>query len=107
MDVELIEAVKASPLWERSAIVVTYDDFGGWYDHVAPPPIDGWGPGGRVPAIIISPWARKAHIDRTPYDHTSILKFIEWRWGLGPLATRDALAWNLLPAFDFSASGTA
>jgi phospholipase C len=104
--VELIEAVKASPFWERSAIVVTYDDFGGWYDHVAPPPIDRWGPGGRVPAIIVSPWARKAHVDSTPYDHTSILKFIEWRWSLGPLATRDALAWSLLPAFDFSAPGS-
>jgi acid phosphatase len=104
--VELIEAVKASPFWERSAIVVTYDDFGGWYDHVAPPPIDRWGPGGRVPAIIVSPWARKAHVDSTPYDHTSILKFIEWRWSLAPLATRDALAWSLLPAFDFSAPGS-
>jgi acid phosphatase len=105
--VELIEAVKASPFWERSAIVVTYDDFGGWYDHVAPPPIDRWGPGGRVPAIIVSPWARKEHIDSTPYDHTSILKFIEWRWKLPPLATRDALAWNLLPAFDFGEPGNA
>jgi len=101
--VELIEAVKASSFWERSAIVVTYDDFGGWYDHVAPPPIDRWGPGGRVPAIIVSPWARKAHIDSTPYGHTSILKFIEWRWSLAPLATRDASAWSLLPAFDFGA----
>jgi acid phosphatase len=103
--VELIEAVKASSFWERSAIVVTYDDFGGWYDHVAPPPIDRWGPGGRVPAIIVSPWARKSHVDSTPYDHTSILKFIEWRWGLAPVSTRDALAWNLLPAFDFGAPG--
>ena len=99
--VDLIEAVKASPFWERSAIIVTYDDFGGWYDHVAPPPIDRWGPGGRVPAIIVSPWARRGFIDSTPYDHTSILKFIEWRWGLAPLSTRDAMAWNLLPAFDF------
>jgi acid phosphatase len=104
--VELIEAVKASPYWERSAIVVTYDDFGGWYDHVAPPPIDRWGPGGRVPAIIVSPWARKGYVDSTPYDHTSILKFIEWRWSLAPLATRDASAWSLLPAFDFGAPGT-
>jgi phospholipase C len=101
--VELIEAVMASRFWERAAIVVTYDDFGGWYDHVAPPAIDRWGPGGRVPAIIVSPWARKGFIDHTPYDHTSILKFIEWRWGLAPLTTRDALAWNLLPDFDFGA----
>jgi phospholipase C len=101
---DVIDAVQASPFWERAAIVVTYDDFGGWYDHVAPPPIDRWGPGGRVPAIIVSPWARKGFVDSTPYDHTSILKFIEWRWGVAPLSTRDAMAWNLLPAFDFGAS---
>jgi phospholipase C len=99
--VQLIEAVKASRYWQRAAIIVTYDDFGGWYDHVAPPPIDRWGPGGRVPAIIISPYARRGFIDRTPYDHTSILKFIEWRWGLPSLTSRDANAWGLLNAFDF------
>jgi phospholipase C len=99
--VDLIEAVQDSPYWERAAIIVTYDDFGGWYDHVAPPPIDRWGPGGRVPALIVSPWARKGFIDSTPYDHTSILKFIEWRWGLRALSSRDAMAWNLLAAFDF------
>jgi acid phosphatase len=102
--VDLIQAVQNSPYWELSAIVVTYDDFGGWYDHVAPPPIDRWGPGGRVPAIVISPWARSGHVDSTPYDHTSILKFIAWRWGVPPLTTRDAMAWNLLPAFDFGAA---
>jgi phospholipase C len=103
--VDLIERVKASPLWERSAVVVTYDDFGGWYDHVAPPRIDRWGPGGRVPAIVVSPWARRGHIDSTPYDHTSVMAFIEWRFGLLPVATRDAFAYNLLPAFDFSQHG--
>ena len=102
--VDLIEAVRASSFWDRSAIIVTYDDFGGWYDHVAPPPIDRWGPGGRVPAIIISPWAHNGFVDHTPYDHTSILKFIAWRWGLAPLGPRDAMAWNLLPAFDFGES---
>src|SRR5215207_4758261 len=73
--VELIEAVKASSFWERTAIVV-------------------------------SPWARKGHVDSTPYDHTSILKFTEWRWSLAPLATRDASAWSILPAFDFGAPGS-
>ena len=47
------------------------------------------------------PGRAKSFIDSTPYDHTSILKFIEWRWGLAPLTTRDAFAWNLLPSFDF------
>jgi phospholipase C len=103
--VELIERVKASPYWERSAVIATYDDFGGWYDHVAPPAIDRWGPGGRVPALVVSPHARKGHIDRTPYDHTSILKLIEWRFGLAPLTTRDAFAYNMLAAFDFAGGG--
>jgi phospholipase C len=64
--VELIERVKASPYWERAAVVVTYDDFGGWYDHVAPPVFDRWGPGGRVPALIVSPHARKGFVDPPP-----------------------------------------
>ncbi len=91
-----------SPCWKRSAIIVTYDDFGGWYDHVAPPAIDRWGPGGRVPALIISAWARKGFVDSTRYDHTSILRLIEWRWGLTALASRDAGASNMLDAFDFT-----
>lgn len=98
---DLIRAVQESPAWEKSAIVVTYDDFGGWYDHVAPPPIDRWGPGGRVPCIIVSPWARKAHVEPTPLEHSSILRFIEWRWGVAPIAVRDARAWNMAVAFDF------
>lgn len=97
---DLIELVKASPLWERTAIVLTYDDFGGWYDHVAPPRIDRWGPGGRVPALVVSPHARRGFVDSTPYDHTSILAFIEWRFGLPPLTSRDANAYPLLAAFD-------
>jgi acid phosphatase len=100
---DIIERVNASPYWDRAAIVITYDDFGGWYDHVAPPAVDRWGPGGRVPALIVSPYARSGYIDHTPYDHTSILKFIEWRFGLPPLTTRDTYAYNLLPAFDFGA----
>lgn len=99
--VDLIEQVMASPQWERTAIIVTYDDFGGWYDHVAPPVVDRWGPGGRVPAIVISPYARRAYVDSTPYDHTSILATIEWRFGLEPLTDRDAAANTMLGAFDF------
>ncbi len=104
--VEVIERVKASRYWERAAIVLTYDDFGGWYDHVAPPAVDRWGPGGRVPMLVVSPWARRGFVDHTPYDHTSILRFIEWRWGVAPLTNRDAYAYNLLPAFDFGTAAT-
>lgn len=98
----LIQAVMLSQYWPKSVIFVTYDDFGGWYDHVAPPVIDRWGPGGRVPLLIISPYARKGFVDHTVYDMTSLLKFIETRWNLDPLGTRDAAAADLTAAFDFS-----
>ena len=83
-------------------MIVTYDENGGLWDHVAPPVGDRWGPGTRVPAIIISPYAKRAVVDHTIYDTTSILRFIEWRWNLPPLGTRDAAANNLLNAFDFT-----
>jgi phospholipase C len=85
-----------------TAIIIACDENGGRWDHVAPPVIDRWGPGTRVPTIIISPYAKKGFVDHTQYDTTSILKFIESRWGLKPLGTRDANANNLLNAFDFS-----
>lgn len=98
----LIQAVMLSQYWKDTVIFLTYDDFGGWYDHVAPPVIDRWGPGGRVPLLVISPYARKGYVDSTFYDTTSLLKFIETRWNLDPLATRDASAADLTNAFDFS-----
>ena len=82
--VELIEAVKASTVWPRTAIVISWDDYGGFFDHVAPPVIDRWGPSNRVPTIIISPWAKRSHVDSTTYETVSILRFIEWRWGRHP-----------------------
>jgi acid phosphatase len=100
--VDLVDAVRRSSIWGRAAVLITYDDFGGWYDHVPPPKGDRWGPGGRVPLLVVSPWAKRGHVDRTFYDHTSILRFIEWRWRLAPLSKRDAAANNLLPAFDFT-----
>ena len=101
--VDLVEAIRASRYWPRVAIIITYDDFGGWYDHVAPPVVDRWGPGGRVPALVISPRARRGYVDHTRYDTTSILKLIETRWSLPLLSSRDAAAQDLLNAFDFAA----
>jgi acid phosphatase len=101
--IKLIEAVKASPVWPRTAIVITWDDYGGFFDHVPPPVIDRWGPSNRVPTIIISPWAKRSYIDSTQYETVSLLKFIEWRWGVAPLAPRDTRANNILAAFDFTA----
>ena len=78
------------------------DESGGRWDHVPPPKVDRWGPGLRVPAIIISPFAKRGFVDHTNYETTSILKLIEARWGLPPLTSRDAAANNLLNSFDFS-----
>jgi acid phosphatase len=101
---DLVDAVKNSPYWSDSAIVITFDENGGFWDHVAPPAGDRWGPGTRVPAIIISPFAKKGFVDHTQYDTTSILKTIELRWGLTPLGTRDAAATPLTNAFEVGAA---
>jgi acid phosphatase len=98
----MLDAIQASAYWPRTAVVVTYDENGGFWDQVAPPEVDRWGPGLRVPTLVISPYARRGYVDHTTYDTTSILKLIEWRWGLSPVAERDANATNLLAAFDFA-----
>jgi phospholipase C len=95
----LIEAVRNGPNWKDAAIIVTYDENGGFWDHVAPPKGDRWGPGSRIPAIIISPYAKRGFIDHTTYDTMSILAFIEHRFGLTPLGARDAAANDLSNAF--------
>lgn len=94
----LIEAVRGGPQWARSVIIVTYDENGGFWDHVPPPVVDRWGPGARVPTLVISPFARRGFVDHTQYDTTSILKLIEKRWKLAPLSRRDAAANDLGPA---------
>jgi phospholipase C len=99
----LVQAVQQSKYWKNTIIIITYDEHGGRWDHVAPPATaDGWGPGVRVPAIIISPFAKKHFIDHKQNETVSILKLIETRFGLPSLTSRDAAAGNLLEAFDFS-----
>jgi phospholipase C len=88
---DLVRAVQNSNIWNTCAIIVTYDENGGRWDHVAPPVRnDGWGTGTRVPAIIISPLARRGYVDHRDYETVSILKFLESRFNLAPLAARDA-----------------
>jgi phospholipase C len=99
---DLVAAVQKSKYWKHTAIIITYDEFGGFWDHVAPPAGDRWGPGTRIPAIVVSPWAKKGYVDHVQHDTTSILKFIESRHHLAPLSARDANASNLTSAFDFS-----
>ncbi|HWB65113.1 MAG TPA: alkaline phosphatase family protein [Chitinophagales bacterium] len=97
----LVKMIMNSKYWDSTAIIITYDENGGRWDHAAPPVIDRWGPGTRVPAIVISPFARRGYVDHTQYETTSVLKFIETRYGLKPLSTRDANANDLLNAFMF------
>ncbi|MGA2391924.1 MAG: alkaline phosphatase family protein [Candidatus Lustribacter sp.] len=96
----LVQAVMDSAYWKRCAIVVTYDEGHSFWDHVAPPKIDRWGPGRRVPALVISPFAKKRYVDHTRYDTTSILKLIETRFALAPLGPRDAAAADLTAALN-------
>jgi phospholipase C len=102
---QLIAALRASPQWGHTAIIVTYDENGGFWDHVASPVVDRWGPGARVPTLVISPFAHHGHVDHHRYDTTSILALIERRWQLAPLSARDAAADPLRGAFDFSDAG--
>jgi phospholipase C len=89
---DLVQAVQSSPYWDDTLVVITYDENGGSWDHVAPPVVDRWGPGSRVPTILVSPLAKRGFVDHTQYDTTSILRTIETRWGLQPLGARDAAA---------------
>ena len=87
---ELVAAVQKSNIWRDCVIIITYDENGGRWDHVAPPVrTDRWGVGVRVPGIIISPFVRRGAIDSTEYETVSILKLIENRFNLAPLACRD------------------
>ena len=100
--VELINDVFNGPNGKDAVIIITYDENGGFWDHVAPPVIDKkWGPGTRVPTIIVSPFAKKGFVDHTEYETVSILSFIEQRWGLKPLSSRDKNANPLSHAFNF------
>ncbi len=92
---ELLDHLEHGPQWRDMVVVVTYDENGGAYDHVAPPKGDRWGPGSRVPAVILSPFARRGEVDHTPYTTLSILKLIEHRFGLAPLTEQDAAASDL------------
>ncbi len=98
----LIEAIRNGPNWSDTAVIVTYDENGGFWDHVAPPAGDSWGPGTRVPTLVYSPFAKKGFVDSTVYDASSILALVEHRFHLLPLGTRDAVAADLGNAFDFS-----
>ena len=117
----IINAVLNSPAWSRTMLVFTYDEHGGYHDHVSPPPAvrpDGIRPsvkqgdtygdmysyyGFRVPTVVISPWARRNYVSHVTHDHTSILRLVETKWNLPALTYRDANASNLLDCLDLRA----
>ena len=110
---EVHNAIRDSPQWDRTVMVINFDEHGGFFDHVVPPPVeddtvvDGPVPnlknlGFRVPAMVVSPFAPKRIEAGGPYEHCSVLKMIEWRWGLEPMTVRDQKARNLAEALDFS-----
>lgn len=103
------EAVTTSPVWDRTVLVVNFDEWGGFYDHVAPEEAPDADPklalrGFRVPCMVASPLARRGHVAHDTYDHTSVLKMIEWGFDLQPLSVRDAHANNLADVLDLSGS---
>jgi phospholipase C len=109
---DVVNAFVESPQWRRGALFIVYDEWGGFFDHVRPPRVpdirasanlaDDYGQMGfRIPAVAVSPWARRGHVDHDVYGFESILKMIEYRFGLEPLTRRDAYARNIARSFDF------
>src|SRR2546427_1538132 len=100
--VQTIRSIQASSTWGSTSILLTWDESGGFYDHVPPSQVDEWGYGFRVPMIVVSPFAKRGWIDHDVMDHTSIVKFIADNWGLAYLTNREARAGNLTNAFNFA-----
>jgi phospholipase C len=88
----LVQDIQNSSSWPHTAIIVVWDSSGGWYDHVPPAVVDGQGFGPRVPLLVISPFSQQNYISKTQMDDVSILKFIQWNWGLKSLNERNASA---------------
>ena len=99
---EVIDAIMASPMWKDTAIFLTWDDYGGFYDHLPPPQVDDFGFGIRVPMLMLSPYARRGVVSHELGEFSSVLRFIEDNWGLRKLTSRDREATPLISAFDFS-----
>jgi len=98
----LVNQVMESPYWQSTAIVITWDDYGGFYDHVAPPQVDQSGLGFRVPALVISPYAKHNYIDHTQYEFSSMLSLAEHTFNLPTLGARDLTSNDMNNSFDFN-----
>jgi phospholipase C len=100
----LVNAVMQGPDWNTTAIFISWDDWGGFYDHVPPPQVDQYGYGIRVPGLVISPYAKQGYIDHNTYSFESWLRIVEERFGVVPMTARDAFAADMIEAFDFNQS---
>jgi phospholipase C len=101
---KVVNAIGTSKYWDSTAIVLLWDDWGGWYDNVAPPQTNYTSLGFRVPMIVISPYAKSGYVSHTQYEFGSVLKFVEQEFGLGSLGTTDATSNSMDDVFDFSRS---
>lgn len=97
---ELLERLRNSPNWESLAVIVVWDESGGWWDHVPPPQVDAQGFGPRVPMMVISPFAKPGYISSVEMDHVSILRFIQWNWGMGALNNRNRRGGDTIELLD-------
>ncbi len=98
----LVNAVMRGPNWNSTAIFISWDDWGGFYDHVTPPQVDEFGLGIRVPGLVISPYARQNYVDHKTYSFESWLKLVEERFGISSMTARDNSADDMTDAFDFT-----
>jgi phospholipase C len=104
--ISLIDAIMNSPMWKDTAIFLTWDDFGGFYDHVAPIRLDRFGLGVRVPMLTISPYAKRGYVDSRLGEFSSVLRFVEDNFGLTQLTRRDRIANDMSYDFDFARAPT-
>ncbi|MGD0832220.1 MAG: alkaline phosphatase family protein, partial [Terracidiphilus sp.] len=98
----IVNAIGASPFWDSTAILVNWDDWGGWYDHVVPPVIDNMGPGFRTPLLVISPYAKHGYVSHQVYETASLLTYIEKTFKVPSTGARDATANDLSDCFDYT-----
>ncbi|MGB8908652.1 MAG: alkaline phosphatase family protein [Candidatus Cybelea sp.] len=97
----VVNAIGGSQYWSSTAIIIVWDDWGGWYDHVPPPQLDYAGLGFRVPMILVSPYAKQGYVSHTQYEFGSVIKFVEDVWNLGRLGTTDQRANSIDDMFNF------
>ncbi len=98
----ITNAIGASPFWDSTAIFITWDDWGGWYDHVVPPEVDAMGLGFRVPLLVVSPYAKRGYVSHQVHEFSGFLKYTEEVFGVASLGQRDVAADDFADCFDYT-----